>query len=118
MAQPAGQTLPVTKTSGYTWDLQESESVDTSGVVTSTTSTSYDGKDRMVTSGTATTLAGSRAVPAVTTVYDDATGQVVGTTSSAGNTAMTFDTWGRQRACQMVCVSDSSNDERYAHDYG
>ncbi len=96
MAQPAGQTLPVTKTTGYTWDLQETESVDTSGAVTSTTTTSYDGKDRKLTSGTATTLAGSQAVPAVTTVYDDATGQVVGTTSSAGNTATTFDTWGRQ----------------------
>ncbi|WP_188898507.1 RHS repeat-associated core domain-containing protein [Microlunatus endophyticus] len=96
-AQPAGQTMPVTKTTGYTWDLQTATEVKTSGSVTSTTTTSYNAQDRPTTVHLAVTgLSSSTPVPDTTTSYDTATGQVTGTTSSAGDTAMTYDNWGRQ----------------------
>lgn len=135
LAQPAGQTLPVTKTTGYTWDLQESESVDTSGSTTSITTTTFDGKDRQLTSSTATNLSGSQATPPVTTLYDNTTGNVTGTTSTAGNTAMTFDNWGRQltytntvgsisdasttsydAAGRVTSFADSKGETRYTYD--
>lgn len=96
-AQPAGQTMPVTTTTGYTWDLQPTTHVDASGSVTSTTTTSYDGKDRPTTVTTSVTgLPSSQSAPAITTSYDDLTGDITGTSSSAGSTAMTYDNWGRQ----------------------
>lgn len=97
-AQPSGQPMPVSKTTSYTWDGQTATSVDTSGAVTSTSTTSYDSAtDRPLTSGTTVTgLSGSTPVPAVTTSYDPATGDVTGTNSTAGTTAMTYDSWGRQ----------------------
>lgn len=96
-AQPPGQTMPVTKTTGYTWDLQTATTVDTSGAVTSTTTTSYDTKDRPTTVATTVTgLASSAPVPNLTTSHDAATGNITGTTSTAGSTAMTYDNWGRQ----------------------
>ena len=96
-AQPSGQTMPVTKTTSYTWDLQTATEVDTSGAVTSTTTTSYNAQDRPTTATTTVSgLTGSQAVPAVTTSYDAATGDVTGTSSTAGTTATTYDSWGRQ----------------------
>ncbi|QDP94996.1 DNRLRE domain-containing protein [Microlunatus elymi] len=96
-AQPAGQTMPIAKTTGYTWDLQTSKEVDTSGSVTSTTTTSYDAQDRPTTVATTVSgLASSEPVPAVTTSYDPATGLDTGTTSAAGTTGKTYDNWGRQ----------------------
>jgi RHS repeat-associated protein len=95
--QPSGQTMPTTTTTAYTWDLQTATEVDTSGSVTSTTTTSYDSKDRPTTTSTTVAgLASSTPVPAVTTSYDPVTGDVTGTTSTAGSTAITYDSWGRQ----------------------
>lgn len=96
-AQPAGMTLPVTVTTGYRWDGQATTITETSGAVTRTTTTSYDTKDRPVTvTTTVTALTGSEPVPPVTTTYDDNTGNIAGTTSSAGTTGFTYDNWGRQ----------------------
>lgn len=96
-AQPSGPSMPVTSTTSYTWDGQAASEVDSSGPVTSTTTTTFDARDRPVTVATAVSgLASSTAVPAVTTSYDPATGQVTGTTSVAGSTAMTYDSWGRR----------------------
>lgn len=96
-AQPVGQTMPVTKTTGYTWDLQTAAEVKTSGTVTSTTTTSYNAQDRPTTVHLAVTgLSSSTPVPNTTISYNTATEQVTGTTSSAGDTAMTYDNWARQ----------------------
>ena len=96
-AQPSGQSMPTSKTTGYTWDGQPTVTVDTSGGVTSTTTTGFDAQDRPVSAATSVSgLAGSAAVPVTTTSYDPATGLVTGTSSSAGSTGMAYDTWGRQ----------------------
>lgn len=96
-AQPAGQTMPVTKTTGYTWDLRTAVEVQTSGTVISTATTSYNAQDQPTTVHLAVTgLASSQSVPDVMTSYDTATGLESGTTSTAGSTAMTYDNWGRQ----------------------
>ena len=116
-AQPAGQTMPVTTTTGYTWDLQPTTEVDTSATVTSTTATSYDTKDRPTT--TTTTIAGlssSTSVPAVTTTYDDTTGQATGTSSSAGTTAMTYDNWGRQLTYTNTPAGQSADSSTTTYD--
>lgn len=96
-AQPPGTPLPVTVTRDYAWDGQPQTQIETSGAVTRTTTTSLDEKRRPKTVTTAVTgLPASIAEPAVTTTYNDTTGQVTGTSSTAGSTAMTYDTWGRQ----------------------
>ncbi len=52
---------------------------------------------RSISAGTSVTgLPQSIPEPAITTLYDNTTGNVTGTTSTAGTTAMTYDTWGRQ----------------------
>ena len=116
-AQPAGQTMPVTTSTGYTWDLQPTTNVDTSGTVTSTTTTSYDTKDRATTVATSVSgLASSQSVPAITTSYDDPTGDVTGTSSSAGSTAMTFDNWGRQLTYTNTPAGQSADSSTTTYD--
>lgn len=136
-AQPAGQTMPTTTTT-YNWDQQIATEVDTSGGVTATRTTSYDsGTDRpIVTSATVTGLANSTAVPNMSTSYDPATGEITGTSSGAGNTAVTYDSWGRQLVYtnapagqvadtatttynaigQVVSVIDNNGQTTYAYD--
>lgn len=93
---PGAGTLPTEHTVSYTWDGQAAQTQTIAGTATVTTTTSFDAKSRPVTvTTTSTGLAGSTPVPAVTTSYDTI-GQVTGTTSTAGSTAMTYDTWGRQ----------------------
>ncbi|WP_245995510.1 hypothetical protein [Luteococcus japonicus] len=93
---PGAGTLPVERTTSYTWDGQAAQTQTIAGATTVTTTTTYDAKSRPVTvTTTSAGLTGSTPVPAVTTSYD-ANGQVTGTTSTAGSTAMTYDTWGRQ----------------------
>ncbi len=98
-SQPAGTTLPVTRHSDYAWHGAATTSRDTSGTVIRVTKTNFDAKARPVTvTTTLTGLVGSDPVPTVTTSYDDTTGMVIGTSSSAGSISMTFDSWGRQLA--------------------
>lgn len=95
--QPAGQPVPVITTTGYTWDLQTAAVTETSGQVTSTTTTSYNGQDRATSVTTSVTgLPGSEPVPPTTTSYDPATGEATSTSSSRGSSATTYDGWGRQ----------------------
>ncbi|MFT4165094.1 MAG: RHS repeat-associated core domain-containing protein [Microlunatus sp.] len=97
IAQPSGQSMPVTTTTAYTWDGQTATEQDVSGSVTSTTTTTFNAQDRPVTTTTSVSgLSSSTAVPVITTSYDLATGQTTGTSSTAGTTAMTYDNWGRQ----------------------
>ncbi len=92
----SGTATPTESTTDYTWDQQVAKTVKTSGGASITTTTSFDAKMRPTTvTTTSTGLAGSMPVPAVTTSYD-AVGQVTGTTSTAGDTAMSYDTWGRK----------------------
>ncbi|WP_195849169.1 DNRLRE domain-containing protein [Arsenicicoccus cauae] len=103
-AQPAGQTLPDERTTRYTYQLAPAETVETSGAVTRTTTTTHllDGR----TDTTSTSVAGlssSVARPGVKTVYDPATGAVTGTIELDANGAATgpsqttvLDSWGRQ----------------------
>ncbi|GAB2478635.1 hypothetical protein GCM10027030_11100 [Luteococcus sediminum] len=93
---PGAGTLPTERTVSYTWDGQAAQTQTIAGTATVTTTTSFDAKSRPVTvTTTSAGLTGSTPVPAVTTSYDSV-GQVTGTTSTAGSTAMTYDTWGRQ----------------------
>ena len=93
---PGAGTLPVERTTSYTWDGQTAQSQTIAGAATVTTTTSFDAKSRPVkVTTTSSGLADSTPVPAVTTSYD-ANGQVIGTASSAGSTAMTYDSWGRR----------------------
>jgi RHS repeat-associated protein len=92
----SGTATPTESTTEYTWDQQAATTVKASGGAAVTTTTSFDAKMRPVTvTTTASGLAGSTPVPAVTTSYD-AVGQVTGTTSTAGDTATGYDTWGRK----------------------
>lgn len=95
VAQPSGEPLPTTSSS-YTWDGQSATENAISGSVTSTSTTAYSAQDRPISLTTAVSgLPNSTAVPAVTTTYDSS-GQVTGTSSSAGSVAMSYDNWGRQ----------------------
>ncbi|AQP52742.1 hypothetical protein BW733_17760 (plasmid) [Tessaracoccus flavescens] len=95
-AQPSGTPIPVTMHRDYQWHGAAATQQDISGQVTRTETTTFDTKARPVTVTTSVTgLTSSEPVPAVTTSYDNL-GQVTGTTSSTGSTAMTYDTWGRQ----------------------
>ncbi len=106
--QPAGVTVPTTKTLDYTWDGQTRVAQEVSGAVTSTTTTGFDAKDRPVTTNTVTSgLQSSLPVPMVTTTYDDQTGLVLGTSSTAGSTAHTYDSWGRERRYTNTVGSSS-----------
>ncbi|MFT3971421.1 MAG: hypothetical protein QM695_14380 [Micropruina sp.] len=97
VAPASGATLPTTDTTSYTWNLQNAESTESSGTASITTTTAFDSKDRPTTvTTTASGLSGSQSVPAVTTIYDNATGLVTGTNSSAGDTLTTYDNWGRK----------------------
>lgn len=131
-----GTILPTTTSTAYTWDGQVASSQETSGSVTATTTTSFDASDRPVTVSTTTNgLAGSRPVPAVTTSYDNTTGDVTGTSSSAGSTATQYDRWGRvtmysntvagatdssttsyNLAGQVTGVSDNNGAVQYTYD--
>ena len=92
----AGTQLPVEKTLDYTWDQQVTKTQTTNGDATVTTTTTYDATMRPTTvTTTSSGLTGSTPVPPVTTSYD-AYGHVTGTTSSAGATSKTWDSWGRQ----------------------
>lgn len=92
----SGTILPTTRTTGYTWDLQPTQTVETSGAATRTTTTSYNPQMRPTTiTTTSSGLTGSVTVPALTTSYDSY-GHITGTTSTAGATARTWDSWGRQ----------------------
>ncbi|WP_353663673.1 DNRLRE domain-containing protein [Cutibacterium avidum] len=92
----AGTQLPVEKTLDYTWDQQAATTQTVNGAAQVTTTTTFDTHMRPVTvTTTSSGLTGSTAVPAVTTSYD-ANGQVTGTTSSAGATSKSWDSWGRQ----------------------
>lgn len=92
----SGTATPTESTTNYTWDQQTATTVKSSGSTKVTTTTSFDAKMRPVTvTTTATGLAGSTPVPTVTTSYDG-WGQVTGTTSTAGDTAVGYDTWGRR----------------------
>ncbi len=94
--QPPGTPIPVTMYRDYQWHGTAASQQDISGQVTRTTTTTFDTKARPVTvTTTVTGLAGSEPIPTVTTSYDNL-GQITATTSSAGSTAMTYDTWGRQ----------------------
>ena len=95
--QPPGTPIPVTVYQDYQWHGTAATQQDISGAVTRTETTTFDAKARPKTVATSVTgLAGSEPVPTVTTSYDTQTGNVTGTLSSAGSTAMTYDTWGRQ----------------------
>lgn len=133
---PGAGTLPVERTTSYTWDGQAVQTQTIAGATVVTTDTTYDAKSRPVTvTTTSTGLTGSTSVPAVTTTYD-AVGRVTGTTSSAGSTAMTYDTWGRQLTYtntpagqaadtatttydplgQVIKVTDNQGETRYTYD--
>ncbi|MGJ6980516.1 hypothetical protein ACSDQ9_08310 [Aestuariimicrobium soli] len=95
-AQPSGVTVPVTKTTGYTWAMQPTTTVTTSGTVTQTTTTGYDTAFRPTTSQTVTTgLASSTPVPATTTTYDPA-GRVASESNQWGTINHSYDEWGRE----------------------
>ena len=94
--QPVGVTVPTTTHRDYLWHGAPATQLDASGSATRTTATTFDAKARPVTvTTTASGIPGSTPLPAVTTSYD-AQGRVIATTSPAGSTAMTYDTWGRQ----------------------
>ncbi|QNP56488.1 DNRLRE domain-containing protein [Tessaracoccus defluvii] len=94
--QPAGTTIPVTIHSDYQWHGAAATSQDISGTVTRTQTVTFDSQARPVTVTTSVTgLTGSTPLPAVTTSYDTYS-RVTGTSSAAGSTAMTYDTWGRE----------------------
>ncbi|WP_203568998.1 DNRLRE domain-containing protein [Aestuariimicrobium ganziense] len=95
-AQPAGQTLPESKTTGYNFAMQPTTEVVTSGAVTSTTTTTYDTAFRVTTTDTITAgLAGSTGLPPTTTTYDTS-GRVATTSNAFGTVTNTYDQWGRQ----------------------
>ncbi|GAA1381522.1 hypothetical protein GCM10009638_27320 [Luteococcus sanguinis] len=133
---PGAGTLPVERTTSYTWDGQAAKTQTIAGATVVTTATSYDEKSRPVTvTTTSTGLTGSTPVPAVTTSYD-AAGRVTGITSAAGSTAMTYDSWGRQLTYtstpagqaadtsttsydalgQVAKVTDNQGEARYTYD--
>ncbi|MCG7323744.1 RHS repeat protein [Arsenicicoccus bolidensis] len=102
-AQPAGVTLPDERTTRYTYQLAPAQSVETSGAVTRTTTTTHllDGRTDTVTT-TVAGLASSVARPGVKTVYDPATGMATGTVELDANgqptgpsQTTTLDAWGR-----------------------
>lgn len=103
-AQPAGVTLPDERTTKYTYQLAPAQTVETSGSVTRTTTTTHllDGRTDTVNT-TVAGLASSVARPGVKTVYDPATGSATGTVELDANgaatgpsQATTLDSWGRQ----------------------
>ena len=96
-SQPSGTPLPVTYHRDYQWHGAAATEQDISAAVKRTTTTTFDAKTRPVTvSTTVTGLPDSTPIPAVTTTYDDTTGLITGTQSTAGSTMMTYDSWGRQ----------------------
>ena len=108
-SQPAGVTLPVTRYTNYAWHGASTTQTETSGAVTRTTTTTYDAKLRPITVATAVSgLASSSAIPTVTTSYDNATGNVTGTSSTAGSTALTYDNWGRQLTYTITPVGGTA----------
>lgn len=96
LPSPPAELSPSLRRPATPWDGQPTTKRDTSGSVTSTTTLNYDPQDRPVTVSTQVTgTTSSATVPPVTTTYDQA-GRVVGTTSTAGTTALTYDKWGRE----------------------
>jgi len=103
-APPPGQTLPDERATKYTYQLAPAATVETSGAVTRTTTSTYllDGRADTVTT-TVAGLASSAARPGTKTLYDPATGIATGTVELDSNgqptgpsQSATFDTWGRQ----------------------
>ena len=104
-AQPAGQTIPDSATTGYSMWLQPTIEVETSGASTRTTTTTYDSAERALSSKVeASGITGSTARPGTYTKYDTATGLVAYTgwvnaagddAETAGRTTTSYDLWGR-----------------------
>lgn len=88
-----GAELPVRTVSGYTLFGAPTAVTETVAGVTRTTTTAYDAANRT----TSVQVSGGlgAAVPASTTSYDPATGQVATSTSTAGTITRAYDTLGR-----------------------
>lgn len=100
-AAAAGTTLPDSTITGYSYLLAPTTTVETSGTVTRTSTSSYLLDGRTDTTRLTVTGLGDAAttIPATTTVYDPATGAATGTTTvgatPAQTTSSTRDSWGR-----------------------
>ena len=94
-AQPGTAGLPNLRVTQYQYNrLNEvTSAVETAGSSTRTTSISYDGAGRKVT--TSVSSSDGVAVPSVTTGYDEANGMATTTSSTDGTIFRQFDTLGR-----------------------
>jgi RHS repeat-associated protein len=90
----SGGTLPVTTTSYGYWG-QTSQTVETSGSATRTSTTTVDAAGRTITTSVTETGAGSTALPDTTYTYDTATGLQTGTTAGGVSVTTGYDPLGR-----------------------
>jgi RHS repeat-associated protein len=104
-APSSGPSLPSTTTTGYNYLLAPTTSVETSGTVTRTNTTTYllDGRPK-TTKTTVTGLTGSTPNTEKETTYDPTTGQATVVTATAADATTTvttgYDAWGRQTTFQ------------------
>ena len=97
--QPSsGENIPVSRSVGFDYLLNETKSTETSGTTVRTSTTIYDSAGRKSTEKTSVTgaEAGDQPVPDTTYAYSPTTGALMSTTADGSTMATTYDSWGRR----------------------
>lgn len=99
---PAGQpgsggNIPVSRSVGFDYLLNETKSTETSDTDARTSTTIFDSAGRKKTEKTSVTggEAGDQSVPDTSYVYSPTTGALTSATADGSTMATTYDTWGR-----------------------